>query len=78
MKSVLYLTGLVAVSLAASVALAPALATVLADYLQLESTEVETSSDGLNAEFTAEADIPEGDDAAGSAFGFGLLTDQGT
>jgi hypothetical protein len=78
MKSVLYLTGLVAVSLAASVALAPALATVLADYLQLESAEVETSSDGLNAEFTAEADIPEGDEAAGSAFGYGLLTDQGT
>lgn len=41
MKSVLYLTGLVAVSLAASIALAPALATVLADYLQLESTEVQ-------------------------------------
>lgn len=59
----LILTGLVAASVAASITLAPALATVLADYLQLESVEVETSSDGLNAEFTAEGEIPEGDDA---------------
>ena len=78
MKNTFVLVGLVATSLAASIAIAPALASVLADYLQVESANVETSEDGLDAEFTAGADIPQGDDAVGSAFGYGLLTDQGT
>ncbi len=78
MKNTFVLAGLVAASLAASIAIAPALASVLVDYLQVESADVETSEDGLDAEITVGADIPQGDDAAGSAFGYGLLTDQGT
>jgi hypothetical protein len=78
MQNMLVLVGLVAASLGASMAIAPVLASVLADYLQLESANVETSEDGLDAELTTGADIPQGDDAVGSAFGYGLLTDQGT
>jgi len=78
MKNTFILAGLVAASLAASVIVAPALASVVADYLQVQSADVETSEDGLDAEFTAGAEIPQGEDAVGSAFGYGLLTDQGT
>lgn len=78
MKNTFVLAGLVAASLAASIAVAPALASVLADYLQVESVDVNTDADGLDAEFTTAADIPQGDDAVGSAFGYGVLTDQGT
>lgn len=78
MNNTFVLAGLVAASLAASIAVAPALASVLADFLQVESVDVDTNADGLDVEFTAEAEIPQGDDAVGSAFGYGVLTDQGT
>ena len=78
MNSALILTGLLAFLTAASIALSSVLATVDADYLQLNSTVFELTESGMDVEFIADAEIPEGIEAVGKAFGYGLLTSEGT
>ena len=78
MNSALILTGLLAFLTAASIALSSVLATVDADYLQLNSTVFELTESGMDVEFIAGAEIPEGIEAVGKAFGYGLLTNEWT
>jgi hypothetical protein len=78
MNSAFILTGLFTLLTAASIALSPVLASLDADYLQLNNTFFELTDDGIDVKFTADAEIPQGIDAVGKAFGYGLLTSEGT